>query len=47
MATPEDADQYERRDAGGIVLYVERALAGEDEIEFVMPNVGTFTIRRA
>ena len=47
MATPEDADQYERCDAGGIVLYIERTLAGEDEIEVVMPGVGTFVVRRA
>jgi hypothetical protein len=47
MATPEDADQYERCDTSGVVLYVERALTGEAELEFVMPSVGTFVIRRA
>lgn len=46
MAAPDDTDQYERHEGDGLVLYVEHALAGEDEIEVVMPGVGTFTIRR-
>jgi len=47
MVAPEDPGAWEHCDAGGVVLYVEPALAGEDEIEFIMPHVGTFTIRRA
>lgn len=47
MAAPEDVDHYERCEASGIVLYVERALADEDEIDVVIPSVGTFVVRRA
>lgn len=47
MATPDDAAAYERWESGGVQLFIERALAGEAEIELLMPHVGTFVLRRA
>lgn len=47
MARPEDEAGYERWRAADITLFVERELAGANELEFLIPHVGSFVIRKA
>ncbi len=47
MAAPDDPETWERGEGGGITLFIEPRHAREREIEFLIPNEGNFTVRRA
>ena len=48
MAEPEEPEDFESFEAEGLRLYLQRTLiSGREELEFLIPGVGRFTLRRA